>query len=142
MEASQPHGVAATTSSSSISLQMESGSAPPLNHADLVDFLGLELIDSRVSLEELHWRSYIGEFGVGAESIAAGCWLATQCHGPTSSASTAFQMDSGSAPPPKLTDLVNFLGLESIDSRASLEELHWRSYMGEVTWEKSHWSRG
>ncbi len=64
MAASQPHGVAATTSSSSICLQMESGSAPPPNLADLVDFLGLELIDSRVSLEKSHWSSFIKEVGL------------------------------------------------------------------------------
>ncbi len=73
-------------------------------------------------MEQFHQRGWIEEvaFEVGAESMAA-----NQPHGvaaTTSSASISLQIDSESVPPPKLTDLVNFLGLELIDSRVLLEK--------------------
>ena len=76
-----------------------------MNLQILLDFLGLESIDSRVALEKLHWRSCIGEvaFGVGAESMAAG--KPHSVVAPTSSASISLQMESESAPPPELADL-------------------------------------
>ncbi len=55
MASSQPHGVMAPTSSASMSLQMEQDYQFLVpNLQILLDFLGLESIDSRVALEKLH----------------------------------------------------------------------------------------
>ncbi len=64
MAAGKPHSVVASISSASISLQIDSESVPPPKLTDLVNFLGLELIDSRVLLEKSHWRSCIKEVGL------------------------------------------------------------------------------
>ncbi len=61
MAAGWPHFVAAPTPSASISLHMTTESVPPHNLADCVDFLGFELIDSSITSEKLHQRSYIKE---------------------------------------------------------------------------------
>ncbi len=161
----------------------------------LHNFLGLELIDSRVTWNKLHWRSYIhsrswihdrqpatqycGHYilsinylahGIRISSSSQTCrsclifwfwyWLMPELHQRSCIGSRGLMLNlwqparhmvlwplhpqhqlpykwnqnQFSVPPPKLADLVNFLGLELIDARVTSIKLHWRSCIQSRGW--------
>ncbi len=70
-------------------------SVPPPNLTELFDFLGLELIDSRVALVKLHLEYTESKAASRLHVVVA----------PKPSTSISLQMESKSVPPPELVDL-------------------------------------